>query len=251
MADIEEGNVLEAAGVNLPPEPEAKAGLLKPVPETTLLERLFIAIAFSAVGTAIAAMVASLFNIVVVIAGILSILMGPYSYYQQTQLTDIATLKETAAAVQVEVDRLGAENDRLGKSVDELGNTVDDLKDVEKAFNTITATQGQSIGDFEVQVEENREILKNMKKSTRGRVIQNFISIIYRGDEDQDDLIDSGEVENVIRGIEKIGGVQVKEDLLREAISGKSIDSVIEVIKNLTDPNTPDEEKIFILEEDE
>jgi hypothetical protein len=247
--DIEEGGALQAAGVNLPPEPEMKGGLLKPIPETTFIERIFIGIAGLAVCTALAAMIVE-GNVIVVVAGVLSIIMGPYAYYQQTKLTDIITLKETAAAVQVEVDRLKHENDRLGGNIDELGSTIDDLKEVENALQVITSTQGASVAGFEKQVEENKEILRKMKKSTKGRVIQNLISIIYRGDEDADDLIDPEEVDKVIQGLEKITGVQVNEDKLRAAISGKSIDSVIEVVKNLTNDDLAPEDRIFELKEE-
>lgn len=244
--DIEEGEALTAAGVDLPPEPEMKGGLLKPVPETTAIERLFMGIAALAIGTALAAMIVE-GNIIVIIAGVLSIIMGPYSYYQQTKLTDIRTLKETAEKVKVEVDRLKNENDRLSNNIDELGSTIDDLKEVENALTVITSTQGASVETFEKQVEENKEILAKMKKSTKGRVIQNLISILYRGDEDADDVIDASEVDKVMAGIEKISGVDVREDKLREVITGKPIDSVIEVVKNLTDDNITDDERIFLI----
>lgn len=246
--DIEQGGALEAAGVQLPPEPELKGGLLKPIPETTFVERIFIGIAGVAIATALAAMIVE-GNIIVIVAGVLSILMGPYAYYQQTKLTDIRTLKETAEKVKVEVDRLKVENNRLSNNIDELGSTIDDLKEVENALEVITATQGASVSAFEKQVEENKEILGKMKKSTMGRVIQNLISVLYRGDEDADDLIDAEEVDKVMAGIEQISGVDVREDKLREAITGKSIDSVIEVVKNLTDDTITEDEKIFLVTE--
>ncbi|CAJ1936684.1 unnamed protein product [Cylindrotheca closterium] len=249
IGDVEQGGgALEAAGVHLPPEPEMKGGLLKPVPETTFVERIFMGIAAIAIATALAAMVVE-GNIIVIVAGVLSILMGPYAYYQQTKLTDIRTLKETAEKVKVEVDRLKNENNRLSNNIDELGSTIDDLKEVENALTVITSTQGASVSAFEKQVEENKEILSNMKKSTQGRIIQNLISILYRGDEDADDLIDAGEVDKVMAGIEKISGVDVREDKLREALTGKSIDSVIEIVKNLTDDNITDDERIFLVKE--
>lgn len=247
IGDVEQGGgALEAAGVQLPPEPEMKGGLLKPVPETTTVERIFMGIAAVAIATALAAMVVE-GNIIVIVAGVLSILMGPYAYYQQTKLTDIRTLKETSEKVKVEVDRLKHENNRLSSSIDELGSTIDELKEVENALTVITSTQGASVEAFEKQVEENKEILSKMKKSTKGRVIQNLISILYRGDEDADDVIDAEEVDKVMAGIEKISGVNVREDKLRAALTGKSIDSVIEIVKNLTDETITDDEKIFLV----
>eukprot|EP00934_Nitzschia_sp_Nitz4_P000332 Nitzschia sp. Nitz4//scaffold29_size155292//40040//40810//NITZ4_002645-RA/size155292-processed-gene-0.9-mRNA-1//1//CDS//3329546409//332//frame0 len=247
--DIEAGNgdVLAAAGVTLPPEPEFK-GPLKPVAETTPIERLAGIIAGAAIVTALVAIVIE-HSAIVVVAGILSIMMGPYAYYQQTRLTDIITLKETAAVVQVEVERLESENNRLTQSIDELGNTIDDLQDVEEALDVITKTQGQSVNALLKQVEENKEILSKMKKSTKGQVIQNLISIIYRGDEDANDIISDEEATKVIAGLKRIGGLKIHEDRLRNAMSGKSIDAIIEVVKNLIGSDVPESDRIFEVDE--
>ena len=150
-SDIESGNqeALENAGVNLPEDPVLK-GPLKPVAETTWKERIAGFVGVGAVGTSVAAIAVEQ-SMVVIVAGLLSSIMGPYAYYQQTKLTDIATLKETAAAVQVEVDRLKAENDRLSKNIDELGSTIDELQDVEEALEVISKTQGQSVQALEKQ----------------------------------------------------------------------------------------------------
>lgn len=247
--DIETGDAesLAMAGVNLPPEPELK-GPLKPVMETTPKERLAGVIAGGAVVTSVAAIIIEQ-SAVVILAGVLSMVMGPYAYYQQTKLTDIATLKETAVVVQQEVDRLKHENDRLGKNVDELGETIDNLQDVEEALDYITKTQTQSVSALEQQVEENKQILSKMKKSTKGRVIQNLISIIYRGDINGDDMIGEEEVAEVIKGLHKIGGLTVHEDKLKTAITGKKTEAVIDVVKNLLSEDVPPEERIFEIEE--
>ena len=247
--DIETGNsaALAAAGITLPPEPELK-GPLKPVQETTPRERAAGIVAAFAIISSLVAMIIEGGGIVVV-AGILSIILGPYAYYQQTRLTDIAMLKETAAVVQVEVDKLKAENVRLSKNIDELGNTIDDLQDVEAALDVISNTQGQSVTTLEKQVQENKDILNKMKKSTKGRVIQNLISIIYRGDENMDDVISDAEANKVISNLKKIAGLTVHEKRLSAAITGKSVEAVIDVVKNLLGDNVPEDQKIFEVKE--
>lgn len=243
--DLETGNSssLEALGVRLPPEPVLK-GPLKPVQETTPKEKAAAAVAAFAIITALVAIVLE-GSAVVIVAGILSIIMGPYAYFQQTRLTDIATLKETAAVIQVEVEKLEQANNELSKNVDELSNTINDLQDVEEALDVISKTQGQSVKALEKQVAENKELLNKMKKSTKGRVIQNLISIIYRGDENADEMISDSEATKLVNELKKIGGVTVHEDRLRRAITGKPIDAVIEVVKNLMSENVPDDQKIF------
>jgi hypothetical protein len=230
--------------VNIPPEPDLK-GPLKPIQETTPVERLTAA---AAVITAILALSAMAVEggAVVLVAGVLSLIMGPYAYYQQTKLTDIKTLKETTAAVEVEVNRLKDENVKLESTVNELGETIDDLQDIGDALEVIQNTQDQSVSAFEKQVAENQDILKRMKQSTRGRVIQNLISIIYRGDKNQDNTICEDEADKVIAGLKDVSGVTVHEDRLRAAIVGKSIEAIVDVVQNLLHENVPPEDQIFI-----
>ena len=52
------------------------------------------ALATVSVGTSVTAIVMA-YSPIVLTAGILSSVVGPYAYYQQTKLTDIIALKET------------------------------------------------------------------------------------------------------------------------------------------------------------
>lgn len=239
------GGIQSPLIVNLPPEPVLK-GPLKPVAENTGKEIVAAIVAGVAVILAIAAMVVE-GGAIVTVAGILTIIMGPYAYYQQTKLTDIATLKETTAAIQVEVDRFKTQNLRLEGNVNELKATVQDLQDVEEALDVISNTQGQSVQAFESQVEENKTILARMKKSTKGRVIQNLISIIYRGDENSDNIISEDEAKQVISELKGVGGLNVHEDRLRAAIVGKKVESVVDVVQNFLNDDVAEEERIIEL----
>lgn len=96
--DIETGN----ADSNLPPEPEVGKGFLKPIPETTTIEKVAGGAAVVSVVTALAAMIVE-GGIVVYFGGILSAVVGPYAYWQQVQLTDIKALKETQEKIEAEV----------------------------------------------------------------------------------------------------------------------------------------------------
>ena len=161
MPDIENGGA----------SPSRKKGKrLKKIWSHTPLEILSGTVAAVAVGTSVTAMVL-VGSPIVYIAGALSSVIGPYSYYQQTKLTDILALKETHEAVKREVDRLQSENMRLNETVGELSDTIDKLEDVEQALDVITQTQGQSVAAFAEQVKENREILGQMQKNLRANVL--------------------------------------------------------------------------------
>jgi Skp family chaperone for outer membrane proteins len=239
--DIEAGR--GGGGVNLPPEPEEK-GALKPIAETTPLERVFGIVAGGALATSLAAIIIEQSSIVIV-AGILSCIMGPYAYWQQTRLTDIAALKETHEAIQAEVNRLHQENERLSKSIGELTESVDRLEDVSLALDAITQVQGQSVGEFEKQVQENRNILKSMKTNLKSSVLQNLLSVVMSSDTDNDMVVDEEEVEVLLRRLHNIGGVEIHEGRFRAAFSGKEVSALMQVVQNLLNDKLPPEERIF------
>jgi len=231
-------------------EEETKnSGFLKPVKENTPLELLTGGVAGVAIVTSVVAMAFER-SLVVIVAGILSCGVGPYAYYQQKQLTDIRNLKETHAAIEAEVDHLKMENERLNESVQELSATVDRLEEVEEALDALTETQGQSVGEFQKQVEKNKVILAKMEGNLRANVLQNLLSVIIRSDVDNDHVIDPEEIDDLMRRIKRINGVGIHEDRFRNMIltSGGSLKAVMGVIKNLLNNNLNDEEQIFVLE---
>ena len=59
--------------------------------------------------------------------------------------------------------------------------------------------------------------------------------------------IDEEEIASLIRRIQNIAGVTVHEDRFRKAISGKSVQAVMEIVKNLLQDETPSENRIFEL----
>jgi len=230
------------------PAPAGADGDLKPVKGSTAMEKVSMGMAGLSVGTSVAAMA---FNPlpVVIAAGVFSSAIGPYAYYQQTKLTDIAALKETHAAMQREVSRLSGENRRLHKTVGELSDTVDRLEDVEQALDVITQTQGQSVAAFADQVKANREILGDMQKNLRANVLQNLLQVVIRSDQDDNMQIEEEEIDDLINRIRKINGVEVREDRFRHAItqSGGSLQAVMDIIKNLLADNVSEDEEIFII----
>lgn len=210
---------------------------LKAVAENTFMEKIAGVIAATAVGSSLVAIIVE-GSSVVIIAGILSSLCGPYAYWQQTRLTDIKTLKETHEAVVAEVDRLHVENARLEESVTRLSSSVERLEDVEQALDTISRTQGKNIKAFEQQVEDNRKILARMKRNHRAAVLQNILTVVIGSDKDGDFKIDEGEeLNSLITRIQSISGVIIDETKFRNVIrtSGGELEAVMDIIKDLLD----------------
>jgi uncharacterized protein YbjQ (UPF0145 family) len=177
--------------------------------------------------------------------------IGPYAFFQQRRLTDVIALQETHNALSAEIDRLGSENERLHVAVEDLSKTVDRLEDVEQALDTITQMQGQSIEALEEQVEDNRDILSKMQSNLKANVLQNLLQVVIRSDKDQDMDIEGDEIEDLIKRIEGINGVEVHKDRFRDAINnaGGSLQSVMDIIKNLMADDSSDDNQIFHISE--
>jgi hypothetical protein len=247
--DVEAGQGNGGSIVNklvLPPDPVINRGFLKPIPETTNMERFAGVVAAGAVATALAAMVVE-GSVIVIFGGILSSIVAPYAYWQETRLTDIKALKETEQAIQVIVDSLQVENQRLAKSVDAMTETVTKLDDVEQALAVITQTQGNAVETLSKQVEENKENLRRMRSNVKGDILRNLLSLFQRIDTDGDAQVSDSEVNDCIRRMKSVPNVTVREEKFKQSFQGVSTRAVMGLVKNLLQDDLPEEEKIFVL----
>lgn len=239
-------NDIEAGGSSqVPPEPDIGKGFLKPIPETTPIERVAGGCALAAIVTALAAIIVEQ-SLVVIIGGILSGVVGSYSYHQQTLLTDIRTLKETKEALQNEVNRLEESNQRLATNIDNMTESVNRLEEVDAALQVITAAQDQSIDSFRKQVEENKGILQQMQSNHKANVLQNLLTVIFRSDTDRDNTIDENEIKDLLRNIRNTTpGVTIHEDRFRGLVLNKQVGSVLNVVENLLRDDVPEDQRVF------
>jgi len=212
---------------------------LSAIAETTVMEKFAAFVAFISVGTSLAAMIVFRGPIVLT-AGVLSILVGPYAYWQQTQLTDIKALKETEEALYLEVNTLHRENVRLDLDVERLRDSVERLSDVENALEVISKAQNESVDSFETQVQHNKDILASMEKNLKASVLQNLLSVVMGSDTDGNNTIDGNEVDGLIRRLRTINGVSVNEINLKRSLeeNNGSVDSIINVMKDVVEDDS-------------
>ena len=234
MSQAEQQSEGDAENQKAVGEEYEEKGPFKPVSDMTTKERVAGIFAFFSLLTSVVAMVASQSGEVLG-AGICLVIVGPYAYVQQTQLTDISGLKETHKAVENEVNRLSAENERLGKSVAELSETVYELEHVEESLDFITQTQSQSTETFEKQIAENREILARMRKHLKATIYRNVLSVVIRSDVDGSMIIEEDEMDGLIQRIREINGVLIDEDAFRNDVrkNGGSLEKVMHLLKGL------------------
>lgn len=243
-------------------DPDSSPDLLAAVPQgrtsaaaqqiagNTPMEILSGGIAAASIASSAAAMILVPSNIVFA-AGGLSCVMGPYAYWQQKRLTDVVALQQTQKALSEQVERLGKENIRLHENIVDLFTTVDRLEDVEQALDVITQTQGQTIEAFEEQVKDNRDVLNKMQSGLRSNILQNLLKAVIRSDKDGNLCLDDREVDDLIVRFRKNKGVKINEERFRSCInsSGGSIQSVMDIIRNLIDDKVSEGDAIFLIHE--
>ncbi len=229
--DIEQG----FDGQQQPPEGDENGrkplGMIK---ENTMIEIAAGSLALVSVSTAIATMIIFA-SPVINGAGILACLLGPYSYWQQRNITDVKALKETHEALVKEVNHLEAENNRLKGLVDDLGDTVGRLEDIEDTFDHIKEMNIESVEEFRQQVEEGRNILGMMKKNLKAGAIQNVITVVLNSDADKNFTFDKNEVESLIANLKAINGLEMNEEKFRKIITENdgSVDAVVTILNDI------------------
>lgn len=218
-------------------------GRLAAIPETTVMEKFTLATAVVSIGTSVAAIIVA-GGTMVISAGILSCICGPYCYFQQTRITDIKALKETHDALQHEVNTLHQQNQALSENVENLAGSVDRLEGVEDALNVMSNIQGESVDVFESQVKENKNILARMEGNLKAAVLQNLLSVVMGSDTDGDYKLVDKEIDELIRKMQSINGVIVNERRLRSVIMDKdgNIDSILEVMQSVVQDGGSEEE---------
>jgi len=245
---------IEQGGASIAQEPNQDNGgrkreKLSMLAEQTLIEKVVAVLAVIAVATSIAALVV-VGGMVVKTAAILSCLLSPYSYYQQTRITDVRALKETFNALEGEVDELEEQNNRLNSSVQDLGQAVDKLEHIDTVLKALNETQGGSVESLKETVEMNRKTVETMEKNVRAAVLQNIISVVFSSDKNEDQNLSDEETTALIKSLEGINGVEVDDKKFLKIVkeNNGSIDAVVSILKNLLCGNADMANSVFTFE---
>jgi TolA-binding protein len=222
--------------------------LLKDMKEHSLMERLVGVGAVVGLTSSVAAMAVES-NPVVYVSGAIGAVVAPMAALQQTKLTQVEALRQTNERITSEVAQLKDENERLQTQVASLEESVVRLQDMSKTLETIRAVEGQSVDELEKQLKESESILDQMQDNLRGDVVQTLISIVLAIDHDGDMCLSDAEIDTLCAKIEGMSnkGIDLNEEKLRTKLveNGRSLNAVMEVIKNMLDENTPPEDSIF------
>jgi len=217
----------------------SKRKALSMIAEQTLVEKLVALLALLVVTSSIASLV-MVGGDVVKAACMFMILLSPYSYYQQTRITDIRALKETYVALTGEVDQLKESNQELRSKTDHLSMVVDKLEDMEDAIKAISETQGNSVESLFETVKENENIVQQMETNVRAAVLQNILSVVFSSDANGDKTLSKEETNALIHNLRQINGVEIDQNQFRKIVEENqgSIQGISKIIGDLLTPTS-------------
>lgn len=235
----------------IPQELSAKPGrkALSMIAEQTLVEKLVALLSLLVLASAIASLV-MVGGTVVKAASIIMVLLSPYSYYQQTRITDIRALKETYAALTGEVNQLEERNQELRSKVDDLHAVVDKMQDMEDVIEAISETQGKSVESLLETVQENEQLVQQLESNVRAVVLQNILSVVFSSDTNGDKKLSKEETNALIHNLRQINGVQIDQGHFRKIVEENqgSIQGISKIIGNLLTTTPSDETPLFVFD---
>ncbi|KAL3944138.1 MAG: hypothetical protein SGBAC_001785 [Bacillariaceae sp.] len=221
------------------------------LPEYSWRERAVAVLAAVSVAASVISIIVSLGNPLVICSAVLGLLAAPYAVFQQQKITQCLALVETNKRVREEVDTLNRENRKLQENVEQLETSVKGLKVQKEKLDIIQSTQVTSLDALENQLEESKEILAKMKQNVQGEVLGNLFDVLLVADLDGDDVLSNEEIHDLIVKMERLHGVDFNDELVKQTIidNGRSIDAIMELVKNLMSKNVEERNKYFHITE--
>mmetsp|Transcript_7269 Transcript_7269/g.9007 ORF Transcript_7269/g.9007 Transcript_7269/m.9007 type:complete len:151 (+) Transcript_7269:25-477(+) len=138
-----------------------------------------------------------------------------------------------------------SEIERLKERTSNLGTLRQTLKDIHEMESAAVDHLEKSMGDRQEAMELNQTNLFTA-------IVDNVIDILLKLDKDEDMLLSDNEVNAIIKAIEGINEVDIKDDYLRQKINeyGSSIEGVMRLMNHIFD-KTPSIEDYLNVENEQ
>jgi hypothetical protein len=200
------------------------------------------------IGLAVGSIILSGF-IVSDLAGVFVCMFAPYMMYQKTLLRNLGTLREQIHFLRNQINHFKTQNEFLTDNVDRLSGSVDDLEKVEKELSKMS--KGNDIERLVKAVQKKQMIDEQMKKNTESAIIQQLITTVLRSDKDKDLHIGETELNELMLRLDAQPGFMFQKkrflSVLGDTSKPISVTKVMQVIRNLKDPNLSAHEKVFVI----
>mmetsp|Transcript_40875 Transcript_40875/g.87055 ORF Transcript_40875/g.87055 Transcript_40875/m.87055 type:complete len:344 (+) Transcript_40875:3-1034(+) len=210
----------------------------------TPMQKLKTLVAYGALGGGVvvsAGAMALAPAIAVFVMGGLCIANAPYSAYKEKQMSKIPTLRSMNNKLRDASNELGEQVDVLSEEIDALEPEADRAAAVEEELRGIAEKQNFNVNKLVELVQENGEILAQMRNNLRQRIVQDIIAIVVKSDRDNDNSIDRSEAKTLalrIRlSLQEYGVVFDTEKFLKAIGDDPTVQKVIGIVQKLLPSN--------------
>lgn len=167
-------------------------------------------------------------------AAVSTLLLGPYAAFQRRKLRDLPSIRRCQNELRREINNFHIQNEVLRRKLQRLDVAVTNLERVEQELGRF-ATNRTELRKLEHIVQRQTQLNQKMKKCLQTQVLQNILSVVVQGDQNQDFQVAPQELEAMILRMKSITGVEFNERNFRAimAAGDRRISSVFSMIRTL------------------
>lgn len=151
-------------------------------------------------------------------------------------------MEQSNEAMERELENLKYNNERLQGENEKLSKSVQKFQDMKDAFEECQNMGKISITELKQQLEESKRALAQMQVNRTNEIMDNVFDVLIAADRDENWELEDHEIDAMIKKLEGIVGVNVKDAALKNLIirKGRNLDSVMALLRKVLDgdPNT-------------
>jgi len=213
-------------------------------------DRLKAAVVHVVVGcgaaAAIGAMVLSPVTAVFVMGGV-AVAHAPYAAYKEHRIVKLPALRGLNNRLKEDANDLEEAVEELMQEVEELRPQAEIAAEAEEELQTAARAQGRNANALLDLVQQNEQILVEMKENLRKRIVQGVLGLVIKSDKNKDGVFDERETTLLALQIKlHLGeyGVEFNEEKFRKVLlkGSCSMTQAVHITKRLI-PDLPEEDE--------
>ena len=124
--------------------------------------------------------------IIVYVMGAITVVNVPYAAFKEVRMAKIPTIRALNKDLRNEAHRLEGEVDTLSQEIDAIAPEAERASAVEEELREIADRQQFNVDKLIDLVNENEEILDQMRENLRSKIVQDIIHIVIKSDVNND-----------------------------------------------------------------
>lgn len=213
--------------------------------ERTLWTRIWQGVAIATVVFNILAMVWT-WGAAPALAGIIAIPISAAVFYYQFEIQDTDSLRKVQNDLRHKVNGFADANMELSNNTGRLEEKLAPLKETEQRLSSIAEKNGSTVNKLRDLVKENHKIQNEQKKLINDDIVQDMMEAVLNSERSEDGHFSDREIKRLVMRLKGLPAIIINEELLMAKLQkNRSISSVLDAMKTISDDSIPDDERIF------